>query len=952
VKKAILKNPVFFKIIISCILIVFLGVAYNVNAIGEKPELNITVSTNKTSAYVNEEFEVTYEVKPQPLDISDINKKANKEIILVVDTSGSMNESLQGNKTRIAALKEAANSFIAKFQGEGTTKIGIVDYDYYGRQAKSLTNATNQSDLKAIINNLTADGATNIGDGIRVAYNMFSTDPSTKKYLVLMSDGMPTALTYSGVAGGYSGNKYYEESLYSKPNIYRWKDYFQESNKWSYYGVNSNAPIKYGTYGNTDPDGYCLKYSTMMADQFKKVSITNYVIGFSGSSDSTKLTQIANAGGGSYYDAKDAQAINEVYLNIADKIKADYSVEDIKLNFTLPDTLQYSMSNFDTIANGNSYIKSIPSIAYKLNSSKSQYIADPFIINLRFKGTKSGIYELGTNWTLSYKDVYGKTINKPIPKTTIIILKYNADFDVSRKLIPEENKGQFDINKEFQIEYTITPKPIKIETTDKTKEIMLVVDTSGSMNWSVDRDVNVSGKPSRLDLTKKALNDFINKFKDSKNVKIGLVTYANKGQIFMNNSNYLFDVNNTQSIRDKISSLDAEGGTNIGDGIRRAAWTLSANKESKKYIVLMTDGEPTFYSYSKDNSDYYVEIDNRDVFTNNGNDYERGLEYSKLMAGVLKGNKDLSIKTFAIGFSKGANKEKLQEIAESAGGVYVDATSDDVNAINKVYMDIADEIKTDLALEASQLKQQLPEGFVISESGSNSIIKDLKVNYAYNNTTKQYEAEPIKFTVKVTGTKVGSYEIKEDAKFSYTDLDGVKYEKVFDPLKITILDSFVIKQGLFQLNGSNPALYIGENNIKYVADLKLPPNVENNLGAFIRTSGQKTPIIIQLNSNSNTEVQKMEVLSVNVYAVKEDGSLGLTSFPTGIENNSSSSPNIKVTLEEEKTNGYKYYIINYNYKINGTNEDRTIEIINKAGVIGTDKYNNLNIIITSLPDVF
>ncbi len=267
-------------------------------------------------------------------------------------------------------------------------------------------------------------------------------------------------------------------------------------------------------------------------------------------------------------------------------------------------------------------------------------------------------------------------------------------------------------------------------------------------------------------------------------------------------------------------------------------------------------------------------------------------------------------------------------------------------------MDIADEIKTDLALDASQFKQQLPEGFVISETGSNSIIKDLKVNYAYNNTTKQYEAEPIKFTVKVTGTKVGSYEIKEDAKFSYTDLDGVKYEKVFDPLKITILDSLVIKQGLFQLNGSNPALYIGENNIKYVADLKLPPNVENNLGAFIRTSGQKTPIIIQLNSNSNTEVQKMEVLSVNVYAVKEDGSLGLTAFPTGIENNNSSSPNIKVTLEEEKTNGYKYYIINYNYKINGTNEDRTIEIINKAGVIGTDKYNNLNIIITSLPDVF
>lgn len=962
-RKYIFKNKIFFKIMIAFVLIGFLGAAYNVNASVNKPELNITASTNKPSIYVNEEFEVTYKIDPQPLIASDINKKVNKEIILVVDTSGSMDEYISYSETRIQALRTAAKTFIDKFKNDTTTKIGIVSYDFNGKISQELISATNQDTLISKINKLDADGATNIGDGIRVAHNMLSKDAAVKKYIVLMSDGIPTALTYSGEAGGYYGNRYYTESFYKSPKTYKWETYFQKSSKWNYYtDLINNDNLKYGTYGNSDPQNYCLDYSTIMAGKLKNAGITNYVIGFSGSSDSTRLNKIATAGGGSYYDARNSAAINQVYSEIGDKIKADYSVENVKLKFTLPDGLEYVADNFDTISEGNNYEKSIPSIAYKLNSS-TEYVAEPFNINLKFKGIKKNTYELcGDKWNLSYKDVGGNIVTKPLPKVTINVEKYNAEFKVVRKSIPEENEGKFNLNKEFDIQYTISPDPIKIQSNEKQKEIVLVVDTSGSMDYSVDQDKKVYGKPSRLDLTKSALNNFINKFGDLKNVKIGLVTYSYRGNVFMNTNDYFFESNNIQKIKDKVNTLSADGGTNLGDGLRKALWMLSNNKDSKKYVVLMTDGTPTFYSYygSYYNRNYYTEIDNKNVDYNEGNDYNKGLEYSNIMAKILKENQDLNLKTFAIGFSKGANANTLKEIAANAAGTFLDATSSNENAINEVYSNIAEQIKTDLALENVKFTQSLPDGLVFSETNGQSITKDLKINYTYKDG--EYKADPITFTVKVKGTKADKYVLENDAVFSYKDLDGTDMKKAFDPLTVNILGDFTIKQGMFQRGGGSQSnTDLGKGNIKYIPEgtsMSIVPNMEYQLAALIKTSGQETPMSIMLNHGQNEKVTEIKVTAVNIFAINTDGSLGaVPSASYTIKNDGTNSPTIDVILQSENTPGDKYYIVNYNYvvtkaEVNEKDENSSIPIINKAGIINTTKIDELKLNIVAMPDVF
>ncbi|MPN43685.1 hypothetical protein SDC9_191245 [bioreactor metagenome] len=187
-------------------------------------------------------------------------------------------------------------------------------------------------------------------------------------------------------------------------------------------------------------------------------------------------------------------------------------------------------------------------------------------------------------------------------------------------------------------------------------------------------------------------------------------------------------------------------------------------------------------------------------------------------------------------------------------------------------------------------------------------------------------------------------------------MDGTTSEKCFDPLNISILDSFIIKQGLFQPNGNNTnIIHVGEKNIKYISNLSLDiaPNSEYQLATFIRTNGQETPINIKLNLSNNTEVTKMKVISVNVFSVNSDGTLTkLTSIAPIIENDSSASPNIKVTLNGESTSEYKYYIINYNYVVNEAKEDTNSMIINRANINGTDKFNDFNTKITAMPDVF
>ena len=142
------------------------------------------------------------------------------DIVLVLDASGSMDDSMTGGK-RIDALKNAANAFIdeiatqnasisdaskqhqvsiVKFAGEKSNKVGNDTYRKdgytynYSQVMKNMTacSETTKSSFKDTINAIKPAGATNAAAGMELAYGQTSKRSDAKKIVIFFTDGTPT----------------------------------------------------------------------------------------------------------------------------------------------------------------------------------------------------------------------------------------------------------------------------------------------------------------------------------------------------------------------------------------------------------------------------------------------------------------------------------------------------------------------------------------------------------------------------------------------------------------------------------------------------------------------------------------------------------------------------------------------------------------------------------------
>ena len=142
------------------------------------------------------------------------------DIVLVLDASGSMDDSMTGGK-RIDALKNAANAFIdeiatqnasisdaskqhqvsiVKFAGEKSNKVGNDTYRKdgytynYSQVMKNMTacSETTKSSFKDTINAIKPAGATNAAAGMELAHGQTSKRSDAKKIVIFFTDGTPT----------------------------------------------------------------------------------------------------------------------------------------------------------------------------------------------------------------------------------------------------------------------------------------------------------------------------------------------------------------------------------------------------------------------------------------------------------------------------------------------------------------------------------------------------------------------------------------------------------------------------------------------------------------------------------------------------------------------------------------------------------------------------------------
>ena len=110
-----------------------------------------------------------------------------KDIVFVLDTSGSMNEEGKMEKARSAllfgvkSLRDTDRFNIVSFAGEERLmESGMIQADAAGRARG-----------EAFVNKLKATGGTNINDALRAGFRQFS-ESERPKMLVFMTDGLPT----------------------------------------------------------------------------------------------------------------------------------------------------------------------------------------------------------------------------------------------------------------------------------------------------------------------------------------------------------------------------------------------------------------------------------------------------------------------------------------------------------------------------------------------------------------------------------------------------------------------------------------------------------------------------------------------------------------------------------------------------------------------------------------
>lgn len=424
------------------------------------------------------------------------------------------------------------------------------------------------------------------------------------------------------------------------------------------------------------------------------------------------------------------------------------------------------------------------------------------------------------------------------------------------------NPSEPRVGEEIEVSGTITPTDFEISV--PSKEIVLVLDVSGSMSeevtvkcenereehwieekwewqyvkvsdgywtrwgWTDERwewkYVKVSDghwqddycsehqkfgehnySSTKIAELKKAANNFVDKMKNVPNLKIGIVAYSSKSWINPNgkdgnestrsiDSSSNHEIPRYQSVGDNllnitdsrlpnmINSLEALGGTNTGEGMRKAAYMLRNENGASKTIVLMSDGLPTFYSVSgSNNRSYYTTIDSTNPYyagSGSGDNSGYCLNYAKTIGGLIE-YRDYNVFSIGYGLNNTGN-EKLRQIHESMGGTLPSNNEDDDEktyfatdngAIDAVFQNIATQIINNYVIKDVTFNSQMIGEFELAGGGDTILVPDIQYKKDENNSNLskiRYHAEPYTFTFKIKASEAGYFsDIFNDSYISF-----------------------------------------------------------------------------------------------------------------------------------------------------------------------------------------
>ncbi|MFE4199025.1 Ig-like domain-containing protein [Aneurinibacillus aneurinilyticus] len=415
---------------------------------------------------------------------------------------------------------------------------------------------------------------------------------------------------------------------------------------------------------------------------------------------------------------------------------------------------------------------------------------------------------------------------------------------------------------------SVIPKGSTTQAGRQPVDLVFVIDRSGSMGdesvgGSKIKDEN--GKwTTRMELAKKSIQQAVDMLKEdnpSGNFdRIGLISFSSTATIdvaLTDNKNNAFET----QIMKKVNGLKASGGTNYSDALEKANQMLASSKNSK-YIIFLTDGEPTQFAKSKVKlkGKYYYRSGNKKIdapqddlynvsmtiYTNgsvsetveNTRTYypydaslrgvtERIQAYALDAAGELASS---NTKLYSIGFELAdAQLDFLQNLSQMTGASAVRGTTQN---LKDVFESITKQIR-ELKMSEVKIKVKLnniqgnssgqnieltPDATAVRD-GDYAVINLNDVSYKRDGSTPS----PQSYSLPLIFKTIGTYELN-DIKLYYKDFDGK--DQVVSLPSVTI----TVKNGTMAVTGvklNKDKLTMNPGNEEQLTATVLPENATN-----------------------------------------------------------------------------------------------------------------------------
>lgn len=228
--------------------------------------------------------------------------------------------------------------------------------------------------------------------------------------------------------------------------------------------------------------------------------------------------------------------------------------------------------------------------------------------------------------------------------------------------------------------------------------ISMVLDKSGSMDWTLAGNTTSTQSDKRITKLKDEAKKLILELAKEENIAVGITpfdTFANSTKSFKDPKT------EGATLEGYINVLSAGGGTNTGDGLRRGYYgienyTPPSGMNKSSYMIILVDGVSTYATVTNSGGNSYKTNDGEGLYTKgNGSSYNTAAkEYVTQIGAKIKAK---GIKTYVIGFSTASSDlDSVDDIADSVGAKKVYKFTTEGLDLGEVFEEIRQDIMKDL----------------------------------------------------------------------------------------------------------------------------------------------------------------------------------------------------------------------------------------------------------------